>query len=64
VTLRIVRLRAVIGAIFALLGVGIAVEILLRPGDKRMGLAFAVVLIALGVVRVRTYLKMKNGLPP
>jgi hypothetical protein len=64
VTLRIARIRAVIGGIFALLGLGIGVEILLRPGDKRMGLAFAAVLIALGVVRVRMYLKMQAGQPP
>ena len=62
-TLGIARIRAILGLVFALLGVGIGVEILVRPGPKLLGLAFAVVLIALGTVRVRTYLKMRGELP-
>jgi hypothetical protein len=66
VSLGIARIRAILGAIFALLGAGIGVELLLRPGalnSKVMGLAFAAVLIGLGVVRVRMYLKIKSERP-
>jgi hypothetical protein len=62
-TLGIARIRAILGAIFALLGAGIGVELLARPGTlnaKMLGLAFSVVLIGLGVVRVRMYLKIKS----
>ena len=65
-SLGIARIRAILGAIFALLGAGIGVELLLRPGalnSKVMGLAFAAVLIGLGVVRVRMYLKIKSERP-
>jgi hypothetical protein len=40
---------------------------LLRPGAfnaKLIGLAFAAVLVGLGVVRVRMYLKIKSELAP
>lgn len=62
--LRLAKIRAVLGAFFVVLAVAIAVEILVRPGPKLLGLAFAGVLAALGVVRVRTYLKLKNSGPP
>jgi hypothetical protein len=67
VTLRVAKIRALLGIIFALLGVAVAVQLLLRPGamnQKTLGLAFAAVLIALGVVRVRVYLKIKSELEP
>jgi hypothetical protein len=57
-TLRVARIRAILGGLFGLLGVAIAVQILLREGpfnQKLMGLGFAVVLIGLGVVRIRLY---------
>ena len=66
-TLRVAKIRALLGIIFALLGVAVAVQLLLRPGainQKTLGLAFAAVLIALGVVRVRVYLKIKSELGP
>jgi hypothetical protein len=66
-TLRVAKIRAILGIVFALLGAGIAVNLLLHPGqmkEKWLGLAFAVVLIGLGVVRVRMYLKVKNELGP
>jgi hypothetical protein len=66
-TLGIARIRAILGIVFALLGVGIGAQLLLRPGamnQKMLGLAFAVVLIGLGTVRVRMYLKMKAEQAP
>ncbi len=62
-TLAVARIRAIIGAAFALLGAGIAVQLLLRPEplqQKLLGLGFALVLIALGVVRVRGYLALRK----
>jgi hypothetical protein len=62
--LRLARLRAIIGAAFGVLGIGIAVQLLLRPepfAQKIMGLAFAVVLIGLGAVRVRGYLQLRRA---
>jgi hypothetical protein len=62
----VARIRAIIGTAFALLGVGIAVQLLLRPEpfkQKLLGLGFAIVLIALGVVRVRGYLALKRAAP-
>ena len=62
----VARVRALIGAAFALLGAGIGVQLLLRPeplNQKLLGLGFSVVLIALGIVRVRTYLSVRNRLP-
>ena len=62
--LAVVRVRAIIGGAFALLGAGIAVQLLLRPEPlkaKLLGLGFSFVLIALGVVRVRTYLALRNS---
>jgi uncharacterized membrane protein HdeD (DUF308 family) len=53
--------------VFALLGVAVGVQLLLKPGPfnaKLIGLAFAAVLVALGVVRVRMYLKIKRELAP
>jgi hypothetical protein len=63
---RLAGIRAVIGAAFALLGAGIAIQLLLRPepfNQKLMGLAFAFVLIALGALRVRGYLKLRRAAP-
>ena len=65
-TLAVARIRAIIGAAFALLGAGIAVQLLLRPEplkQKLLGLGFALVLIALGVVRVRGYLALRRSGP-
>jgi hypothetical protein len=66
-TLGIARIRAILGTVFALLGIGIGAQLLLRPGpmnQKMLGLAFAVVLVGLGAVRIRMYLKMKRELGP
>ena len=65
--LRLAKIRAALGVVFTLLGIGIGVEILFRPApvnQKLLGLAFAVVLVALGVVRVRAYLKLRNEFVP
>jgi hypothetical protein len=64
-TLRVARIRAILGGLFALLGVAIAVQVLVRnaPGNKLMGLAFAVVLIGLGIVRIRMYLIVARQQP-
>jgi uncharacterized membrane protein len=65
--LRLATIRAVLGGVFMLFGIAIGVEILLRPEpfkQKPIGLAFAVVLIALGFVRVRAYLKLKSEAGP
>jgi hypothetical protein len=54
----IVRVRAVIGAAFAVIGLVIGGELLAKPAplnQKLLGLAFSAVLVALGVVRVRAY---------
>ena len=62
-TLGIARIRAILGSIFAVLGIVIGGQLLLRPGpfnEKMLGLAFAVVLVGLGAVRVRVYLKIKS----
>lgn len=66
-TLRVAKIRAILGLVFAVLGVTVAVNLLLHPGpmkEKWLGLAFSVVLIGLGLVRVRMYLKVKNELGP
>jgi hypothetical protein len=63
-TLRVAKIRAFLGIAFMLLGIAIAVHTLVQPGPKPMGLAFSVVLVALGFVRVRTYLKLKSELAP
>jgi uncharacterized membrane-anchored protein len=66
-TLRVAKIRAILGMIFALLGLAVGIQLLLRPGSlnaKLLGLAFAAVLIGLGVVRVRMYLKIKSDLAP
>jgi hypothetical protein len=66
-TLRVAKIRALLGIVFALLGCAVGVQLLLRPGamnQKMLGLAFAAVLIALGVVRVRMYLKVKSEIEP
>jgi hypothetical protein len=65
--MRLAQIRAALGVLFMLLGLGIGVEILLRPepvSQKLMGVAFTVVLIGLGVVRVRMYLKLKSESAP
>ncbi len=62
----VARIRAIIGAAFAVLGAAIAVRLLLNPepfGQKILGLGFALVLIALGVVRVRGYLALRRTAP-
>jgi hypothetical protein len=67
VTLRVAKIRAFLGIVFALLGMAVGVQLLLRPGamnQKLLGLAFAAVLIGLGVVRVRMYLKIKSEPAP
>ena len=62
--LRLATIRAALGVLFVLLAIGIGVNTLVRPGPKLLGLAFAVVLAALGVVRIRTYLKLKSESAP
>jgi hypothetical protein len=66
-TLRVAKIRAILGIVFALLGLAVGIQLLLRPGAlnaKLLGLAFAGVLIGLGLVRVRMYLKIKSDLAP
>ena len=66
-TLQQARIKAVIGIVFLILGIAIGIELLLRPGalgTKLFQLAFPVVMIALGLVRVRMYLKVKSELAP
>jgi hypothetical protein len=65
-TLAVARIRAIIGAAFAVLGAGIAVQLLLRPEpirQKVLGLAFALVLVGLGAVRIRGYWLMRKSAP-
>jgi hypothetical protein len=65
-TIHLALVRALIGSAFAVLGIGIAIQLLLRPeplAQKYMGLGFSLVLIALGVVRVRGYLLMRKTQP-
>jgi len=64
---RMAKIRAVIGIVFALLGIGIGVQVLLRPeafSAKLWGLLFSALLVGLGAVRVRMYLKLKNTTAP
>jgi hypothetical protein len=59
----IVRVRAVIGAGFAVIGLVIGAELIAKPAplnQKMLGLAFSAVMVALGVVRVRTYWLMRK----
>jgi len=63
-TLHVAKIRALLGILFGVLGVAIGVRTLLTPGPKLMGLAFAAVLVALGFVRVRMYLKIKSEIAP
>jgi len=60
------RYRMISGAIFSLLGIVIAVELVLRPGppqSKIAGFGFALVAIALGVVRIVQYLQARSAPP-
>jgi uncharacterized membrane protein HdeD (DUF308 family) len=60
------RYRMISGAIFSLLGIVIAVELVLRPGppqSKIAGFGFAVVAIALGIVRIVQYLQARSSAP-
>jgi hypothetical protein len=60
------RYRMISGAIFSLLGIVIAVELVLRPGapqSKIAGFGFALVAIALGVVRIVQYLQARSTPP-
>jgi uncharacterized membrane protein HdeD (DUF308 family) len=57
------RYRMISGAIFSLLGIVIAVELVLRPGavqSKIAGFGFALVAIALGVVRIVQYVQARS----
>ena len=65
-TLGVARIRAILGLVFAFLGIVVGAQLMVRPvaiNQKLLGLAFAVVLIGLGFVRVRVYLKMKRETP-
>jgi hypothetical protein len=56
------RYRMISGIIFSILGVIIAAELVQRPGapqSKIAGFGFALVAIALGVVRIVAYLKAR-----
>jgi hypothetical protein len=58
------RYRMISGAIFSALGVVIAAELVLRPGpwqSKIAGFGFALVAIALGVVRIVQYLHARTA---
>jgi hypothetical protein len=59
------RYRMISGAIFSLLGVVIGVELLIRPGapqSKIAGFGFALVAIALGIVRIIQYFQARSTL--
>jgi hypothetical protein len=63
------RYRMISGIIFSILGAVIAAELVLRPGapqTKIAGFGFALVAIALGVVRIIQYLQARTtlGAPP
>ncbi len=64
-TLAWFRYRMISGAIFSLLGIVIAVELVLRPGalqSKIAGFGFALVAITLGIVRIVQYLQARSTL--
>ena len=64
-SLTVARVRAFLGALFAAAGILIAIQLLVKPvplNQKAMGLAFAAVLIALGVVRIRMYVVTRQRL--
>ena len=64
--LAVLRVRALLGAAFAVVGSIIGIELLAKPvpfNEKLLGLAFAGVLVALGIVRVRTYLSLRRSRP-
>ncbi len=59
------RYRMISGVIFSILGIVIAAELVLRPGapqTKIAGFGFALVAIALGVVRIVQYLGARTNL--
>lgn len=61
--MNIIRIRAALGLAFALVGILIAAELAAKPAplnQKALGLGFAGVLIALGLVRIRMYLKARS----
>jgi hypothetical protein len=63
-TLAWFRYRMISGVIFSVLGVVIATELLMRPGapqNKIAGFGFALVAIALGVVRIVQYMQARTG---
>lgn len=58
------RYRMISGVIFSILGVLIGAQLILRPGapqTKIAGFAFALVVIALGVVRTVQYLQARTA---
>ena len=60
------RYRMVSGVIFAVLGIGIAVRIVVIQAPfqgKLLGLPFALIAIGLGVVRVVAYLQIRKTNP-
>jgi len=62
--LTIMRVRAAIGIAFAVVGIVIMGELLVKPvplNEKLLGIAFSAVLVALGVVRVRTYIAARRS---
>jgi hypothetical protein len=63
-TLSWYRYRMISGVIFSILGVVIATELVLRPGapqSKIAGFAFALVAMALGVVRIVQFAKARTA---
>ncbi|GAC1417649.1 MAG: hypothetical protein NVSMB64_27490 [Candidatus Velthaea sp.] len=58
------RMRAISGAVFGVLGVIIAVQIVVRPAPwntKLFGFAFVAVALALTIVRTRDYLRARSS---
>jgi hypothetical protein len=63
----VLRFRAVFGLGFLLLGLVMLWRVLLTAApaqNKLVGLAFGLVMIALGVVRVRDYARARRGAGP
>jgi len=59
------RYRMISGIIFSIMGLVIATELVRRPGapqSKIAGLAFALVAIALGVVRIVQFVQARSQL--
>jgi hypothetical protein len=65
-SVKVARVRAILGVAFAVLGVLIALQLAVRVApfnEKIFGFVFAAALVGLGVVRVRQYLAVRDRAP-